>query len=143
MAYKLFIDTNVYLDFLLQRGNDWESAEAIFKLAENSAIEVFTSSSSVINLMYIMGAYKLAKPEIVANTRAILSYTKLINPDNTMFEAALSSSFNDLEDAVQYHTALQVRGMSYFITSNTKDYKSSIERLKALTPREFMGKYNK
>ncbi len=34
MAYKLFIDTNVYLDLLMQRGKDWESAEAIFKLAE-------------------------------------------------------------------------------------------------------------
>ena len=143
MAYKLFVDTNVYLDFLMQRGKDWENAEAIFKLAEKGVIEVFTSSSSVINLMYIMGSYKVAKQEIVTNTYAILSYTKLINPDNSMFETALSSAFKDLEDAVQYYTALQIRGMSYFITTNAKDYKNSMGRLQAITPREFMERYNK
>ncbi len=90
-----------------------------------------------------MSTYKVNKQEIVANTHAILSYTTLINPDNAMFETALSSAFKDLEDAVQYYTALQIRGMSYFITSNVKDYKASIERLQVVTPNEFMVKYSK
>lgn len=142
MGYKLFVDTNVYLDFLMQRGNDWHYAQAIFKLAENGAIEVFTSASSVINLMYIMNTYKLRQSEIIKNTCAILSYTKLVNPDNITFEIALSSGFKDLEDAVQYHTALEVTGISYFITSNIKDYKNAMKLLPVITPGTFMEKYN-
>jgi predicted nucleic acid-binding protein len=143
MAYKLFIDTNVYLDFLMQRGKDWESAKAIFKLAEEGGIEVFTSASSVLNIMYVMGTYKLQRAEIIANTYAVLSFTKLINPDNVTFEIALSSAFKDMEDAVQYYTALEVKGIDYFITSNVKDYKSSLSILPVSTPAAFMEIYDK
>ena len=143
MAYKLFIDTNVYLDVLMQRGSGWESAKAIFKLAEEGAIEVFTSASSVLNLMYVMGTYKLPGKEIIANTYAILSFTKLVNPGNVTFEIALSSAFKDMEDAVQYYTALEVKGVNYFITSNTKDYKSALPILPVTTPAAFMEEYGK
>ncbi len=142
MAYKLFIDTNVYLDFLMERGSDWKHAKAIFKLAESNSIQVLTSSSSLINLMYIMGSYKLGRQEIVNNTNAILSYTTIVNPDNIIFEVALSSSFADLEDAVQYYTALSISSMNYFVTSNIKDYKNALTALKVITPADFIREYN-
>ena len=141
MACKLFIDTNVYLDFLMQRGKDWQSAEAIFKFAEKGTIEIFTSASSVLNLMYVMSTHKLNREEIIANTYGILSYTKLVNPDNIIFEIALSSAFKDMEDAVQYYTALKIRGLSYFITSNIKDYKNALTHLKVVTPGQFINEY--
>lgn len=34
MACKVFADTNVYLDFLMQRGSEWQEAENIFDLGE-------------------------------------------------------------------------------------------------------------
>jgi predicted nucleic acid-binding protein len=143
MAYKLFIDTNVYLDFLLQRGGEWDDAAAIFKLAEQGEVAIYTSSSSAINLMYVMDTYKLTRRKIIEHTLAILSYTKLVNPDNITFEIALSSSFRDLEDSVQYHTGLEVKGISYFITSNIKDYKNATTMLPVMTPGGFMEKYKK
>lgn len=142
MVFKLFIDTNVYLDFLLERGTEWHNAKTIFELAEKCKIEVFTSSSSLINIMYIMDTYKLERHEIITNTSAILSYTKLINPDNITFEIALSSGFKDLEDAVQYYTALEVDGINYFITANIKDYKNATSLLPVITPSKFMKIYN-
>lgn len=38
MAYKALVDTNVYLDFLLQRGTQWEKAEATLEFAERNFI---------------------------------------------------------------------------------------------------------
>ena len=38
MAFNLFIDTNVYLDVLLERGNEWQDAKSIFELAEAGKI---------------------------------------------------------------------------------------------------------
>ena len=143
MATKLFIDTNVYLDVLMARGKDWHNASTIFKLAEKGAIETYTSSSSLINIMYAMSSYKLGRADIVASTLAILSYTKLIDPDNITFEMALLSSFKDLEDAVQYHTALEIKGINYFIKSNIKDYKGALPELPVITASEYINKHNR
>jgi predicted nucleic acid-binding protein len=143
MVYKVFIDTNIHLDFLLQRGNDWKEAEAIFELAENKNIQTFSSASSLLNLIYIMGTYKISKKEIKNFGTAILRYTTLINPDNNIFIKALSSDFDDIEDAVQYFTALQKDDIDYFITSNIKDYKKASSSLPVVTPKWFMQQYNK
>ena|SRR5438477_12492226 len=126
MAYRLFIDTNVYLDFLIHRGTEWQDAENVLELAEKNIIEIFTSASFLLNLMYIMRSNKLPHKEIIVHTNNILSYSKLTNPDNTVFQTALSIGFPDPEDAVQYYTALQIKGMDYFITSNTRDYKKPL-----------------
>ncbi len=141
MAYKIFVDTNVYLDFLLHRGNEWEKAEAILELAERNAIELFTSSSCMLNLMYIMGNYKETRQNIIAYTSTLLRYSILANPDNTTFQTALASGFTDLEDAVQYYTAIRIKGLDYFITSNLKDFKKASIQLPVLSPGQFMALY--
>ena len=143
MAYKVFVDANVYLDFLMQRGNEWASAEAIFEMAEKNIIEVFTSASNLLNIMYAMGTYKIAKQQIISHITIILSYSKLTGPENKVFRHALASGFNDLEDAVQYYTALDIKCIDYFITSNTKDYKKAFVQLPVFTPKQFMVLYNK
>ena len=57
MRYKLFVDTNVYIDFLTQRGKEWKNAELLFELAENKEITIYTSSSSLINIIYILSFF--------------------------------------------------------------------------------------
>jgi predicted nucleic acid-binding protein len=143
MAYKLFIDTNVYLDYLMHRGLEWQDAENVLDLAEKNIIEVFTSASCLLNLMYIMRGNKIAEKEIIVHANNILSYSKLVNPDNTVFQTALSIGFPDSEDAVQYYTALHIKGIDYFITSNTRDYKKASSQLPVITPKQFMSMYNK
>lgn len=143
MAYKLFVDTNVYLDFLMHRGTEWQHAENVLELAEKNNIEIFTSASCLLNLMYIMRSQKLQNNEIVVQVNNILTYSKLANPGNIVFQTALSVGFSDPEDAVQYYTALHIKGIDYFITSNTKDYKKATPQLPVITPRQFMTIYNK
>ncbi len=89
-----------------------------------------------------MGNRKISYADIVKHVSAILQYSKLADPDNSTFKGALFSGFADLEDAVQYHTALHVKGMDYFITSNEKDFKKATSQLPVLTPKQFMKKYN-
>lgn len=137
MVYKVFTDTNVYLDFFLQRGTEWKQIEQLFQLAEQKEIELFTSASNLLNMMYVMANYKLPKADIVNYTSFILQYTSLANPDNFTFKTALASAFKDLEDAVQYFTALSIEGIDYFITSNLKDYKAA-SHLQAVTPKQFL-----
>jgi len=52
---------------------------------------------------------------------------------------AYDSRFIDVEDAIQYFTALQNKSVEYFITRNIKDYlKYSNTPLPVLTPFQFL-----
>lgn len=134
MGYKIFADTNIFLDVILQRGADWQHAEAILLLAEDRKIELFTSASSLLNIMYALRRYKLSAKEINDTAINILSFTKLINPDDMVFAIALHSDFKDKEDAVQYYTALKEENIKYFVTSNLKDFKHAMFSLKIISP---------
>lgn len=141
MAYKVFADANVYLDFLMQRGADWQAAEDLFIAAEQKRVDVYTSASNLLNIIYVMGTHKVSRTDIVSYVNAILSCTTLANPTNEVFSAALTSGFRDIEDAVQYFTAMGIPGIDYFITSNSKDYKKATAHLPVLTPGQFIKLY--
>lgn len=79
--------------------------------------------------------------EIIDLIDLTLTYCQLANTSNAAFRQALRAGFTDLEDAVQYYTALEVKGIDYFITSNTKDYKKATVQLPVITPKEFLFKY--
>jgi predicted nucleic acid-binding protein len=144
MDYKIFADTNVFLDYLLKRTNDWEYARNIFKLAERKEIKVATSSSSLVNVLYgLKQQKKLTQQNIIQIITYLLDYTRLLHSDEVVFITALSSGFTDLEDAIQYYTALSVKDMDYFITSNIKDYKKSLPQLTVITPKQFLALQSK
>jgi predicted nucleic acid-binding protein len=138
MAYKVFIDTNVYLDVLMHRGADWQYAESLLLLAEQKHLTAYTSASNLLNLMYILHTEKISQSAIIRHSTSILRFSHLTNPDNTAFEMALTSSFSDLEDAVQYFTALTIPGIDYFITSNIKDFKKALTSLPVITSKLFV-----
>lgn len=141
MASKIFIDTNVYLDVLMHRGTQWQEAESLLLLAEQKRFLAYTSTSNLLNLVYVLGTEKVPKPEIIRHCLTILKFSTLVSPDNLTFEMALSASFSDLEDAVQYFTALKIPGIDFFITSNTKDFKKAVVALPVISPKEFMQRW--
>ena len=141
MAIKVFVDTNIFLDVLLHRGKEYNEAEKLLLLAENSTIELYSSSSCLLNLMYILKTYKIQKSQIIEYMTGILSFTQLVNPDNLVFNVALDANFSDIEDSVQYYTAFQVKGMNFFITSNIKDFKKANNLLPVHTAKQFMQQY--
>ena len=143
MAYKLFLDTNVFLDVLLERIADWKYAEEIMELAAENMIDIYTSPNNLVNILYSLERQKAGKEEIIISLELILSYTNLIDISKQSFKNALRAGFTDLEDAIQYHTALAVKDMDYFITSNTKDYKKALPQLPVITPKQFIAIINK
>jgi len=141
MGYKIFADTNVFLDYLLKRTAEWEYAREIFAMAELKQILVVTSSSSLVNVLYgLKQQKKLTQQDIISIITYLLGYTRLLQTGESTFIEALSAGFTDLEDAIQYHTALAVKDVDYFVTSNTKDYKKALPQLPVITPKQFLLK---
>lgn len=143
MAYKIFIDTNVFLDAYLERTEDWKDAETILQFAAMEHIMMFTSANNLVNTIYSLQKQNLLPGEIIDLMELTLSYTQLVNTSNASFRHALRAGFNDLEDAAQYYTALEVKGIDYFVTSNIKDYKKASVQLPVVTPKQFIQLYNR
>jgi len=54
---KILIDTNVILDYIMERDGFWEEAEGVLLLTErNDAIE-FMTATSVTDVFYILKKY--------------------------------------------------------------------------------------
>lgn len=141
--YSAFVDSNILLDGFLSRTDAFSECQEILRLSENGELQLFTSSSCLLNVMYFLKKVGLSNAEVVATADNLLKFISLISPDEKTFSIALYAGFTDLEDAVQYYTALEVRNIDYFITSNTRDYKKATPQLPVLSPKQFMGQYNR
>ncbi|HXL55753.1 MAG TPA: PIN domain-containing protein [Chitinophagaceae bacterium] len=143
MAYKIFLDTNIFLDVFLERTSDWQDAETVLQLAAQNRIDVFTSANNLINVTYALRKQKLTQAEVITLMELTLTYVEFADTSKSAFGQALKAGFTDLEDAVQYYTALQIKGVDYFLTSNTKDYKKASVQLPVITATQFIRMYNR
>ncbi|MDQ6812629.1 MAG: PIN domain-containing protein [Bacteroidota bacterium] len=134
-------DANVFLEGLLQRGQIGLDCLEIIELAESRELILFISSSNLMNVIYFLQKSGKDNREIVLTIKNLLSFTTVISPNNTTIINALDANFNDIEDGIQYYTALQIENIAFFITSNIKDFKKANEVLQVLTPQQFLKRY--
>ena len=118
---KVFIDTDVILDYLMDRKPFSESALVLFARIEKKEIEGFTSVQSIGNLYYILRKFGSHK-KVVGVLKELSTLIGILPVDQDITAKAMASGFNDLEDAIQYYCA-EAAGMDGIITRNHKDYK--------------------
>ena len=138
----VFIDANVFLDALLHR-NEYEASEAILDAANERLIFIYTSAACLQNVMYFLSKAGISNGSIINIIDVLLKYISLAQTNEKNFLSGLYAGFTDLEDAIQYHTALAVKDIDYFITSNIKDYKKALTQLPVITPKQFLALHNK
>lgn len=136
---RLFIDTNVMIDFLGERELFYDEIAKIIVLAENQEVNIVASSLSFVNAFYVLSKKHNSKTlhEILSKFRIICSVS---NIDELQIDKSLLLNSNDFEDAVQYHSALHDK-CDIFITRNKKDFKNS--ELPIMTPTEFLTSIKK
>lgn len=131
---RVLLDTNIIIDFLNDRQPFSFHATDIFRQARNKYIELFTSSHSFATTHYVM---KKLLPEKVlrANLIKLNEHMQILPVTEKEIQHALSSNYQDFEDAVQVFTALNGK-IDYIITRNIKDFKPS--PIPALTADQFL-----
>lgn len=134
MAYKIFLDINVILDFTLER-NSFEAIEIIFNKIENNFQKGYITSATIHTLSYLLSK-QYGQKKTKELLLALMNTVSVIDPPQEVIINALHANFNDIEDAIQVYTALHYK-MDYFITSDKKLIKESTEKLPILTPKEF------
>lgn len=121
---RIFIDTNIIIDLLANRLPFSAHAVAIFQMADEGKVVLYTSSHSIITTHYLMKKF-LPENELRELLHDLLEYFTVIAADSGLLKMALQSRHKDSEDAVQMKCAASVENMACIITRNIKDFKAS------------------
>lgn len=131
---KVFVDTNVLLDILLERTPWANDAAVLFSMADRKEIELLCCSLSFSTAIYLMQRFKYSRKEIVSKLSIIKSICTVTTVNEAVIDRMLQSDFNDLEDAIQYYSALAF-GAEAIVTRNTKDFAAS--KIPVVSPHDF------
>ena len=126
---KVFIDTNIVLDLLLQRRNFLINAEKIFSLAYKGKIVLYFSAISFVSVTYYLG--KHTNKDIKAVLEDLCKIVKILPFNQRIIENTLHSNFKDIE----YFTAKE-NNIRIMITRNVKDF--LVDDISVVTPEEFL-----
>ena len=121
---RIFLDTNIVIDFLGEREPFYESVAKVLTLADHKKIEIFTSQTTISTTHYILTKFEGSKIalEKIRKFRLLCGVSTM---DNEVIDKAISSNFKDFEDAMQYFSAIATN-CDLIITRNEKDFKSAL-----------------
>ena len=133
---KVFLDTNILLDYLLKRQPFYDSAKKVFEMCLYK-IDGCVTPHSLIDVFYMLSERTDASAEYCRNTILKLRSVLYVVPENDdrVFSAARNNSFDDFEDSMQNESAT-FAGVDYIITRNKKDFEKSA--ISAVTAEEFL-----
>lgn len=112
---KVLIDTNIILDFLLERDPFFHDAETLFQTISSGKIRGYVTATTLTDIFYIARRHTQnieRARQAVAITLALL---EVCSVDRPVLELALTSATPDFEDAVQVACAF-TQGLDAIIT---------------------------
>lgn len=131
---KVLLDTNVILDFALERHPWFADSEQIIYFAEQKQIIGYVSASTISDLYYIIRKSK--SKELALEFLLNLSiFCQIAAVDSSVISMALNTNFKDFEDAIQYSTAM-INSLDVIVTRNPQDFAVAIPKI--LTPSQLI-----
>lgn len=131
---KLFLDTNIVIDLLDKREPFCHAATKLFTLAYHKKVALYISPITYATANYLLR--KHGKEEVKALLTNLRRLSHVTTTDEQTVDNALTSSFNDYEDALQYYSALHKK-VDAIITRNIKDF--SAATIPVMTAEDFLG----
>ena len=121
---KVFYDSNVVLDVLLNRTDFLTDSFAALKFSETRKIKGDISVVSTTDIFYLVNRNLKDTQQSIEKMRVLFSIVDIARADKKIALNALNSGWTDFEDAMQYSVAKKL-GAKYIITRNQKDYLKS------------------
>lgn len=134
LMMRVLLDTDVILDFVLERELFANHATAILEAHARGECNVFISPITPVNVFYIMRKTKGADIARQSVTKMVMGLN-VCSVDGTILQAALTPTFSDYEDAVQHTSAAAIQ-LNAIVTRNVKDYAGAT--MPVFTPLDFL-----
>ena len=133
---KVFLDTNVFIDFLARRGQFFSPAAKIVQLSQDQKIELLVSALSFATASFILESHhKLTNEAIVQKFAQFVNMCNVTPVDSLIIDEAIASRFSDFEDAMQYYSAIR-EGADAIITRNSEDFDAA--QIEVYEPQQFL-----
>lgn len=121
---KVLVDTNINLDYLLQREPFCQDANLLFQAIAIGQIEAHVTATTVTDIFYISRRYTQSLDLARQAVAEILSSMAICAVDRAVLEAAYNANLADFEGAVQIYSAV-AQQLEAIITRDTKGFTQS------------------
>lgn len=133
---KVFIDTNVFIDYVARRAEFYTPAATIVGLAAKGHFCLLVSSLAFATASYVLEKhYKMSTDMIMGSYQHFMTLAHITVMDENTVKAAIETPFDDFEDAMQYHSAMAATA-DCIVTRNKSDFTKST--LEVYEPKEFL-----
>ena len=122
---KLFLDTNVLIDFILERPLFYKPAAMIISYAAERKIRVCVSALSVVTANFICVERCKMRLDVYRRKMDFLrNVIDICSVDSSDIYSSYDANWKDFEDGVQYFSAIRDK-VDYLVTRNVKDFEES------------------
>lgn len=118
------LDTNVLIDFLIDRKPFSEQAATLFQLAKANEAKLYVAAISFNNIYYIVRQVQ-THTKTIELLKNLSQFVEIVAVDTFVLSNAMTSDFKDFEDAIQSFAAESVSEIEAIVTRNLKDFKKS------------------
>jgi predicted nucleic acid-binding protein len=121
---RVLIDTNIALDFLLQREPFFADAEQLFESIAVGQVVGYVTATTLTDIFYISRKHTSSIDQARQAVAETLTVMNICPIDRAVLEAAFNSVLPDFEDAVQIFSAV-AQGLDAILTRDAKGFLSS------------------
>lgn len=131
---NVFLDTNIVIDYVVERGDFSVHAAKIFQLKEEGEINLLFSDLTIVNTAYFLRKH-IEKPMMYSVLSRLRSVAKITSMGDDVLDKAIALQGRDFEDAMQYYSAIK-HGADCIVTRNGRDF--PLSTIPVLAPTEFL-----
>ena len=136
---NLFVDSDVFLDYMLDRKPFSESSSIFLLHSFKVGLKVNTTPLVISNIYYLLRKQSTHQKVITA-LQTLTEKVNIIKVNESSVSRALESGWLDFEDALQYFSVIQYKSIEAIITRNKKDYQGT--EISIMTPLEYIRAYS-
>ncbi len=135
MVNKILIDTNVLLDYLLEREPFFEDAKEVIVSCTDGKVKGCIAAHSIPNMFFILRKDYNAKER----REVLLNLCKIFDVEGIdkvkLISGLTNEDFSDFEDCLQMECA-KAYGADYIVTRNVNDY--LVSDVKVIEPKDYL-----
>ena len=135
---KVFIDTNIFLDYIQHRPAGFNEAVMIFGLSAKGDIDMLISDLSIANIKYSTRK-EIPLKEFYETIKGVRELFTIVPVGEQAVDRALELETRDFEDALQYFSA-EYAGADCIVTRNIKDFDFACT-VETMEPVDFLSKF--
>lgn len=121
---RVLVDTNIVLDFLLQREQFLPDAELLFQAIDSGRVVGYVTATTLTDIFYIARRQTRSLDLARQAVSEILTAMEICPVNRMVLESAFDSGLADFEDAIQIACAV-VQGLDAILTRDGRGFFNS------------------